>query len=144
MVVIAIDAETASKDNGAFTRSVKFLSPEFVLYLHKSTLRPYRILLPCLGWCSKLPDRYTGPLVRYFLLLLNPLLIVKIEPFFSYIYHFGRCTSELADLVSFCYPCGRLSRCSNRLHNFFVSLNNQFFFIQVILIFFVFLQLHVL
>ena len=117
---------------------MKFLSPEVVLYLHKSTLRPYRILLPCLGWCSKLPDRYTGPLVRYFLLLLNPLLIVKIEPFFSYIYHFGRCTSELADLVSFRCPCGRLSR-SNRLHNFFVSLNSQFFFMQVILIFFVFL-----
>ena len=118
---------------------MKFLSPEFVLYLHKSTVRPYRILSPCLGWCSKLPDRYTGPLVRYFLLLSNPLLIVKIEPFFSYIYHFGRCTSELADLVSFRYPCGRLSRCSNRLHNFFVSLNNQFFFMQVILIFFIFL-----
>ena len=42
-------AKTVSKKTGALIRSMKFLSPEVALYLHKST-----ILLPCLGWCSLL------------------------------------------------------------------------------------------
>ena len=34
-------AKTASKKIGALIRSMKFLSPEFALYLHKSTIWPF-------------------------------------------------------------------------------------------------------
>ena len=33
-------AKTASKKIGALIRSIKILSPEFALYLYKSTIRP--------------------------------------------------------------------------------------------------------
>ena len=38
-------AKTASKKIGALTRSMKFLSPEIVLYLYKSTIQP------CMKYC---------------------------------------------------------------------------------------------
>ena len=38
-------AKAASKKIGALQRSVKFLSPELVLYLYKSTIRP------CMEYC---------------------------------------------------------------------------------------------
>ena len=38
-------AKTASKEIGALTQSMKFLSPAVALYLYKSTIRP------CLGYC---------------------------------------------------------------------------------------------
>ena len=38
-------AKTASKKIGALTHSTKFLSPEVVLYLYKSTIRP------CVEYC---------------------------------------------------------------------------------------------
>ena len=38
-------AKTASKKIGALIRSMKFLSPEVVLYLYKSTIRP------CMEYC---------------------------------------------------------------------------------------------
>ena len=44
-------AKTASKKIGALIRSMKFLSPEVALYLYKSTLPMYEILLSRLGWC---------------------------------------------------------------------------------------------
>ena len=37
--------KTASKKIGALIRSMKFLSPEVSLYLHKSTIRP------CMEYC---------------------------------------------------------------------------------------------
>ena len=46
-------AKTAYKKIGALIRSVKFPSPEFVLYLNKSTIRLLRLCMEyCLGWCS--------------------------------------------------------------------------------------------
>ena len=48
-------AKTAFKKIGALIHSMKFLSPEVVLYLYKFTIRPCMgILLSCLGWCSYL------------------------------------------------------------------------------------------
>ena len=38
-------AKTASKKIGAFTGSMKFLSPEVALYLYKSTIQP------CMEYC---------------------------------------------------------------------------------------------
>ena len=43
-------AKTASKKIGALIRSIKFLSPEVILYLHKSTIRP------CMEYCCHVCD----------------------------------------------------------------------------------------
>ena len=46
-------AKSASKKVGALFRSMKFLSPEVVLYLYKSTIQTgmeYRVL-SYVGWC---------------------------------------------------------------------------------------------
>ena len=37
-------------------------------------------------------------------------------------YYFGRCLSELAQLVPLPYSWGRSTRCSDRLHDFFVTI----------------------
>ena len=39
-----------------------------------------------------------------------------------YRYYFGRCSSELAQLVPFPYSRGRSTRCPDRLHDFFVTI----------------------
>ena len=49
--VISI-SKTASKKIGALIHSLKLLSPEVVLYLYKSAIHMYGILLSRLGWCS--------------------------------------------------------------------------------------------
>ena len=43
-------AKTASKKIGALIRSIKFLSLEVILYLHKSTIRP------CMEYCCHVCD----------------------------------------------------------------------------------------
>ena len=43
-------AKTASKKIGASSRSMKFLSPEFALYLYKSTI------WPCMEYCCHVWD----------------------------------------------------------------------------------------
>ena len=44
-------AKTASKKIGVLIYSIKFLSLEVALYLYKSTMPMYGILLSHLGWC---------------------------------------------------------------------------------------------
>ena len=44
-------AKTASKKIGALTCSMKFLFPEVALYLYKSIMPMYEILLSHLSWC---------------------------------------------------------------------------------------------
>ena len=49
-------AKTASKKIGALVCSMKFLSPEVVLYLYKSTMQPcMEYCFHHLGWCYWLP-----------------------------------------------------------------------------------------
>ena len=58
----------------------------------------------------------------------GPLLATSLEPIgststfsqlkFFYRYHFGRCSSELAELVPLPHSCDRSTRYSNRLHDF--------------------------
>ena len=49
-------AKTASKKIGALVRSMKFLSPEFALYLFKSTIRP--CMEYCCHVCAGAPSCY--------------------------------------------------------------------------------------
>ena len=79
-------AKTASKKVGALIRSMKFLSPEVALYLYKSTLRP------CMKFCCHV---WAGAP------FLEPLAhrrnVANLSLFYRY--YFGRCSSELAQLV---------------------------------------------
>ena len=82
-------AESAYKKIGALTCSMKFLPPEVVLYLGKSTyvhvwntlvtsgLMPLVATWNCY---TSYKNRYAGLLVIHLLLLLNPWLIVETWP----------------------------------------------------------------
>ena len=80
-------AKTASKKIGTLIRSMKFISPEFVLYLYKSSLRP------CWEYCCHVwagapscyldmlinyRNEYVGLLIFHLLPLLNPWLHLKM------------------------------------------------------------------
>ena len=106
--------KTASKKIGAWIRSIKFLSPEVALYLYKSTIQP------CMEYCCHV---WPGA-PSYYLELLDKLhkqicrtvglsLAASLEPLahhrnvaslsLFYRYYFGRCSSELAQLVPLSY-----------------------------------------
>ena len=103
-------AKTASKKIGALICSTKFLSSEVALYLYKSTI------CPCMGYCChawagapgcylELLEKLQKPICR----AVGPSLAVSLEPLahqqklaslsLFYRYYFGRCSSELAQLV---------------------------------------------
>ena len=122
-------AKTASKKIGALINSVKFLSTEVALHLYKSTIRP------CMEYCCHVwagaPSCYLellNKLQKRICRTVGPSLAASLEPLahrrnvaslsLFYRYYFGRCSSELAQLVPFPYSRGRSTRYSNRLHNF--------------------------
>ena len=103
-------AKTAPKKFGALIRSMKFLSPEVALYLYKSTI------CPCMEYCChvwagahscylELLDKLQKRICR----IVGPSLAASVEPLahlrnvaslsLFYRYCFGRCSSELAQLV---------------------------------------------
>ena len=103
-------AKTASKKIGALIRSMKFLSPEVALYLYKSTIRL------CMEYCCHVwagaPSCYLDlldKLQNWICRILGPSLAASLEPLahrrnvaslsLFYRYYFGRCSSELAQLV---------------------------------------------
>ena len=122
-------AKTASKKIGALIRSMKFLSPEVALHLYKSTI------CPCMEYCchvwagapscylellEKLQKRICRTVGRSLAASLEPLArcrnLASIS--FFYVCYFGRCLSELAQLVPLSYFEGRSTRYSDRLHGF--------------------------
>ena len=130
---IGSTAKTASKKIGALIRSMKVLSPEVALYLYKSTIRPYMEYC-CHVWAGapscnlELLDQLQKRICR----TVGPSLAVSLEPLahrrnvaslsLFCRYYFGRCSSELAQLVPL--PCsrGRSTRYSDRLHDFSVTI----------------------
>ena len=126
-------AKTASKKIEDLIRSMKFLSPEVVLYLYKSTIRP------CMEYCchvwagapscylellDKLQKRICGTVGPSLAAFLEPLAhrrnVASLSLFYRY--YFGRCSSELAQLVPLRYSRGRSTRYSDRLHDFSVTI----------------------
>ena len=125
-------AKTASKKIGALIRSMKFPSPEVALYLYKSTI------WPCMAYCCHV---WTGTPSCYLKLLdklqkricrtIGPSLAASLEPLahrrnvaslsLFCRYYFGRCSSELAQLVPLPYSRGRSTCYSDRLHDFSVT-----------------------
>ena len=126
-------AKTASKEIGASIRSMKFLSPEVALYLYKSTIQP------CMQYCHHI---WAGAPGHYLELLdkiqkricwtADPSLAASLEPLahrrnvaslsLFYRYYFGRCSSEVAELVPLPYSRCRSNRYSDRLHDFSVTI----------------------
>ena len=74
-------SKTASKKIGALIRSMKFLSPEVALYLHKSTIHP------CMEYCCHVragaPSCYLDlldKLQKWICRIVGPLLAASLEP----------------------------------------------------------------
>ena len=121
---------------------MKFLSPEVALYLYKSTIRP------CMEYCCHVwagaPSCYLellDKLQKRICRIVGPSLAASLEPLvhrqnvaslsLSYRYYFGRCSSELAQLVPLPFSQGRSTCYSDRLHDFSVTISaisvNSFF-----------------
>ena len=126
-------AEAASKKIGALIRSMKFLSPEVALYLYKATIRPcmeyFCHILAGAPSCylellDKLQKRIWRTVVPSLATSREPLAHRRNVPILNlfYRYCFGRCSSELAQLVPLCFSRGRFTRYSNRLHDFSVTI----------------------
>ena len=78
----------------------------------------YGILLSHLGWCS-------GPLLVASLeLVVHRRNMTSLGLFYRY--YFGRCSLELAQLVPLPFSRGRSACCSDRLHDFFVTIPRCF------------------
>ena len=130
---IISNANTASKKIGALIRSMKFLSPEVALYLYKSTIRPC-MEYSCHVWDGvpscylELLDQRQNRICR----TVVPTLAASIEPLADrrnvaslslfYRYYFGRCSSELAQLVPLLFSRGRSICYFDRLHDFSVTI----------------------
>ena len=126
-------AKTTSKKIGALIHSMKFLSPEVALYLYKSTI------WPCMEYCCHVwagaPSCYLellDKLQKQICRTVGPSLAASLEPLayrqnvaslsLLYRYYFGRCSSELAQLVPLPYCQGKSTRYSDRLHDFSVNI----------------------
>ena len=92
----------------------------------------YGILLSRLGWCPSCYLDLLDKLQKQICRIVGPSLAASIEPLahrqnvaslsLFYRYYFGRCSSELAQLVSLTFSRGRSTRCSDRLHDFSVTI----------------------
>ena len=112
---------------------MKFLSPGVALYLYKSTIQP------CMKYCCNV---WAGALSCYLELLdklqkqtcmaVGPSLAASLEPYahrlnvtnlsLFYRYYFGKCSSELAQLVPLSFSRGRSTCYSDRLHDCSVTI----------------------
>ena len=113
---------------------MKFLSPEVTLYLHKSTIHQ------CMKYCCRVwagaPSCYlelSDKLQKRICRTVGPSLAASLEPLahrrnvaslsLFYRYYFGRCSSELAQLVPLPFSRGRCTRYSDRLHDFSITIS---------------------
>ena len=112
---------------------MKFLFLEVALYLYKFTIHPYMEYC-CHVWAGApicnldLLDKLQKQICR----IVGPSLAASLEPAAHcrnvaslspfYRYYFGRCSSELAQLVPLPFSRGRSTRYSERLHDFSVTI----------------------
>ena len=126
-------AKTAPKKIGTSICSTKFFSPEVALYLYKCTIRFYMEYC-CHVW-SGAPRCYLellDKLEKWICRIIGSSLPAPLEPFahrrnvaslsLFYRYYFGRCSSELAQLVPLPYFSGRSTCYSDMLHDFSVTI----------------------
>ena len=75
-------AKTASKKIGALIRSMKFISPEVALYLHKSTIRSWSCIEYCCHFWAGAPSCYLellDKLQKRICTTVGPSLTVSLE-----------------------------------------------------------------
>ena len=126
-------AKTASKEIGALIRSMKFLSPEVALYLYKSDIR--RCMEYCCHVWAGAPSCYLellDKLQKQLCRTVGSSLAASLEPLahcrnvaslsLFYGYYFGRCSSELAQLVPIPFSRRRSTHYPDRLHDFSVTI----------------------
>ena len=130
-------AKTVSKRIRAFIHSMRFISPEVALYLYKS------IVWLCMEYCchawagtsscylemlDKLQKRTCRTVGLSLVASLEPLAhcrnITSLSLFYRY--YFGRCSSELPQLVPLPYSRGRSTCYSDRLHDFSVIIPRRY------------------
>ena len=126
-------AKTASKKIGALIRSMKFISPDVALYLYKSSI------WPCMESCCRIwacaPSCYWELLDKLQKLICRTVsasLATFLEPLtrgqnvarlsLFYRFYFGRCSSELAQLVPLPFSGRRSTRYSDSLHEFSITI----------------------
>ena len=127
-------AKTASKKIGALIHSMKFLSPEFALYLYKPTICPCREHC-CHVWAGA-PSCYLDlfdKLQKRICRIIGPSLVASLESLahrrnvaslsLFYRYYFGGCSAELAQLVRLPFSRGRSTRYCDGLHDFSVTIS---------------------
>ena len=125
-------AKTTSKKIGALICSMKFLSPEVALYLYKSTICPY--MECCYVWACA-PNCYLellDKLQKRICRTVGPSRDASLEPLahcqnvaslsLFYRYYFGRCSSELAQLVPLTFSQEGSTLYSERFHYFSVTI----------------------
>ena len=120
-------AKTASKKIGAL------LCSEVALYLYKSTI------CPCMEYCRHIlagaPSCYLellDKLEKWICRTVGPSLVASLEPLVHrwnvaslilfYRYYFGRCSSEVAQLVPLSFSWERSTHYCDRLHDFSVTI----------------------
>ena len=91
----------------------------------------YGILLSCLGWCPYYYLEFLEKLQKRICRTVGPSLATSLEPLthhrnvaslsLFYRSYFGRCSSELAQLVPHPFSGGRSTRCSDRFQDFSVT-----------------------
>ena len=117
-------AKTASNKIEALICSMKFLFPEVALYLYKSTISPCLDIVATWNCWISYKNGYAGLLVLHLVASLEHLAlhqnVASLSLFYSY--YFGRCSSELTELVPLPYSQGRSARYSDRLHDFSVTI----------------------
>ena len=107
--------KTSFKKIWALIRSMKFFSLEVALYPHKSTIQL------CME-CSC--DAWAGASSCYLEMVDKPLAHHRNAASLNlfYRYEYGRCSHELVQLVPSPYSQRRTTLCSDRLHDFSVTI----------------------
>ena len=124
-------AKTTSKKVGSLFRSKRFLTPEAILHLYKSTIRPCMEYC-CHIWagapasCLDLLDKIQKRVVN----LVGPILSSSLQPLshrrdvaslsLFYRYYHAKCSSELQGLVPSSWLPVRSTRFSKKSHPFSV------------------------
>ena len=129
--------KTASEKTWAFIHSMKILSPEFALHLHKSIIHP-SMEYCCHAWAGA-PSCYLElleKLQKWICRTVGPSVFDSFEPLahhwnmaslsLFYRYYFGIYSSELAKLVQLSFSWRRSTRHSDRLHDFSVTISRCF------------------
>ena len=123
-------AKSASKKIGPLIRSMKFLSPEVAPYFYRSTIQPCMEYF-CHAWAPRFLEML-DKLHKRICRTVCPSLVASLEPLahrrnvvsliFFYSYYFGRCSSELAQLVPRPHFQGRSTCYSDRSHDISVTI----------------------